>query len=130
MTDQLDEASRLAGLLGEIEELESSRTSLLKRVERVRSDLLAAGNRTMAMHASVELLCDHITDVLTAAEEFSMLEREMQEVEQSVEEAGRESAGIAFESESFQETLKDADEDLERLSAMLLERRVKPSRGH
>lgn len=130
MTNPPDEASRLAGLLGEIEAIESTRMSLLKRVERVRSSLLAAGERTMAMRASVELLCDHVTDVMTTAAEFSMLERELQEFELGVEQAGKESAGIAFESESFQETLKDADEDLERLSALLLERKVKPSRGH
>ena len=130
MTDQPDEASRLAGLLNEIEALENTRMSLLKRVERVRSNLLAAGDRTMAMRASVELLCDHVTDVMTTAAEFSMLEHELQELEIGVEQTGRESAGIAFESESFQETLKDADDDMERLSALLLERKVKPSRGH
>jgi len=130
MNDRSDEASRLARLLGEIDELEKSRIALLKRVERVRSSLLAAGDRTTAMRASVELLCDHITDLISEATEFAMLEHEIQESEQSLEEAGNESSGLAFESGSLQETLDETDQDLERLSSMLVERRGKPSRGH
>ena len=130
MADRPDEASRLARLLGEIEDLEKSRTALLKRVERARSSLLEAGDRTAAIRASVDLLCDHITDVVTAAAELSMLESEIQEVEQGLEEVGKESSGLAFETGSLQETLDEADQELERLSSILVERRGKHSRGH
>lgn len=130
MTDRPDEASRLARLLRDIEELEKTRTALLQRVERSRSSLLVAGNRTAAIRASVDLLCDHITDVVTAAVEMSMLEHEIQEADRGLEEVGRRASGLAFESDSLQETLDEADEELERLSSVLVERRGKHSKGH
>lgn len=130
MNQRPNEEERLSRLLGELEELERTRAALLKRVEVVRSVLLAAGNRTGTIRASAELLCDHISDTEAAAEELSMLEREMHEVEQDVEQLGREAAGMAFEADSLKETLDEADEELERLSAILIERRGKPSRGH
>lgn len=130
MTDRPDEASRLARLLRDIEELEKTRTALLQRIERSRSSLLVAGNRAAAIRASVDLLCDHITDVVTAAAEMSMLEHEIQEADRSLEEIRREASGLAFESDSLQETLDEADEELERLSSILVERRGKHSKGH
>ncbi len=119
MTDRPDEASRLARLLRDIEELEKTRTALLQRVERTRSSLVVAGNRT-----------DHITDVVASAAEMSMLEHDIQAADRGVEEVRRESSGLAFESESLQETLDEADEELERLSSILVERRGKHSKGH
>jgi len=130
MTDRPDEASRLARLLRDIEELEKTRTALLQRVERSRSSLLVARNRTAAIRASVDLLCDHISDVVTAAAEMSMLEHEIQEADRGLEEVRREAPGLAFESDSLQETLDEADEELERLSSVLVERRGKHSKGH
>lgn len=130
MTDRADEASRLARLLRDIEELEKTRSALLQRVERMRTGLVAAGNRTVAIRASVDLLCDHISDVVTEAAEMSMLELEIQEADRSLEEVRREASGLAFESDSLQETLDEADEELERLSSILIERRVKHSKGH
>ena len=130
MNERPNEEESLARLLGELEELERTRAALLKRVDAVRSVLLAAGNRNGTIRASVELLCEHISDTETAAEEISMLEREMRDVEQDVEQLGREPAGMAFEADSLKDTLDEADEELERLSAILIERRSKPSRGH
>ncbi len=130
MTDRTDEASRLGALLGEIERLEQTRTALLKRVESAQSSLFDAGHRTAAMHASVDLLCDHLSDAVTAAEELSMLEREIREVERGLEHIGADASGLVFETESLQETLSEADEELERLSLILIERKGKHSRGH
>jgi len=130
MSDRPDEASRLARLLRDIEELEKTRTALLQRVERTRSGLVVAGNRTAAIRASVDLLCDHITDVVSSSAEMSMLEHDIQASDRGVEEIQRESSGLAFESESLQETLDEADEELERLSSILVERRGKHSKGH
>ena len=95
MTDRPDEASRLARLLRDIEELEKTRAALLQRIEISRSSLLAAGNRTAAIRASVDLLCDHITDVVTAATDLSMLDHEIQETDQGLEEARRDVSGLA-----------------------------------
>jgi len=130
MTDRLDEASRLARLLSDIEELEKTRSALLSRLESARARLLAAGNRTAAIRASVDLLCDHITEVAAAATDLSIVDQEMHDVEQGVNEALREASGLGFETDSLQETLDETDEELERLSSILVERRGKHSRGH
>ena len=130
MTDRPDEASRLARLLRDIEELEKARTVLLQRVELSRARLLEAGNRAAAIRASVDLLCDHISDVVTSEDEISMLENEIRESDRSLEEVRREASGLVFEAESFQETLDEADEEFERLSSILVGRRNKNTKGH
>ena len=130
MTDRPDEASRLARLLRDIEELEKARTVLLRRVELSRARLLEAGNRTAAIRASVDLLCDHISDVVTSEDEISMLENEIRESDRSLEEVRREASGLVFEAESFQETLDEVDEEFERLSSILVGRRNKNTKGH
>jgi chromosome segregation ATPase len=130
MTDRPDEASKLALLLREIEELEKTRSALLERVEKTRSDLIAAGNRTAAIRASVDLFCDHITDVATAAAELSMLEQEIQTADRGLDEARKDVSGSEFESDSLRETLDEADDELERLSSIFVERKVKHPKGH
>lgn len=130
MTNRPDEASRLARLLRDIEELEKTRTALLQRVEGLRSALLASGNRTATIRASVDLLCDHLTDVATTAAELSMLEQEIQTADHTLEEAQRDASAFVFESDSLQETLDEAADELERLSSILTERRGKYSKGH
>ena len=130
MNDGLDEASRLSRLLRDIEELEKTRTALLQRVERSRTTLFKAGNRTSAIRASVDLLCDHISDVVNAAAEISMLENEIQETDRNLDEVRREALGLGLETDSLQETIDEADEELERLSSILVERRGKHSKGH
>jgi hypothetical protein len=105
MSDRPDEASRLARLLRDIEELEKVRTTLLQRVELSRARLLEAGNRTAAIRASVDLLCDHISDVVTSEDEIAMIENEIRESDRSLEEVRREASGLVFESDGFQETL-------------------------
>ncbi|HSQ20624.1 MAG TPA: hypothetical protein VLR92_09635 [Blastocatellia bacterium] len=130
MTNRPDEASSLARLLRDIEELEKTRTALLQRVEGLRSALVAAGNRTATIRASVDLLCDHLTDVATTAAELSMLEQEIQTADHTLEEARRHASAFVFESDSLQETLDEAADELERLSSILTERRGKYSKGH
>jgi hypothetical protein len=134
------EGLRLARLLGEIDELESIRAALLERAERLRVKLLQAGDRSVGMRASVQLLCDHVSDAITEAAEIEALEQEMigaeqleQEMlgaEQEVGRIGRESSGLEFELTSWQESLDDAEQDLEQLSSILIERKLKHSRGH
>jgi chromosome segregation ATPase len=130
MADRSDEASRLARLLRDIEELEKTRAGLLERVERARSVLRAAGDRTGTIRASVDLLCDHLTDVAATAAELSILEQEIQTADQVVSEVKRETGSLEFEADSLQETLDEAEDELERLSSILVERRVKHPKGH
>src|SRR5436853_6657704 len=105
MNERANDEESLAELLGEIEELERTRAALLKRVENARAILQTAGNRTSTIRASAELLCDHLSDSMAAAEEIAMLEREIHEVEKDVEQFGREAAGMTFAAESLRETL-------------------------
>jgi len=130
MTDGPDEASKLARLLRDIDELEKTRTALLERVEKTRSDLIAAGNRTAAIRASVDLFCDHLTDMATADAELSLLDQEVKTVDRGIDEARKNAAGNEFESESLHETLDESDDELERLSSILVDRRGKHPKGH
>lgn len=130
MTDRPDEASKLARLLRDVEELEKTRSSLLERVEKTRAELIAAGNRTASIRASVDLFCDHITDVATAAAELSVLEQEIQTADCGLEEARKEASGSEFEADSLRETLDEADEELERLSSIFVDRKAKHPKGH
>lgn len=103
---------------------------MLARVERLREKLLAAGNRTTAMRASVDLLCDHISEMEASEMEGSMFELDIPEVQQNLEEAVADASGLGFEAESLHETLNETDHDLERLASILVERRGKHTRGH
>ena len=103
---------------------------MLARVERLREKLLAAADRTTAMRASVDLLCDHISEMEASEMEGSMFELDIPEVQQNLEEAVAEASGLGFEAESLHETLNETDHDLERLASMLVERRGKHTRGH
>jgi hypothetical protein len=99
-------------------------------VEKTRSDLIAAGNRTASIRASVDLFCDHLTDVATAAAELSLIEQDIQTTDRGLEEARKEASGSEFESDSLRETLDEADDELERLSSIFVDRKVKHPKGH
>ncbi len=124
------EELRLDRLLGELDELDNVRAVLLERAERLRLRLLEAGDRSVGIRASVQLLCDHISNAMTEAAEIEALEQEMRGVERDVESIGRDSSGLAFESDSLQSTLEDAEQEVERLSSILVERKAKHPRGH
>ena len=123
-------ARKLAELSREIDELENGRAALLKRIDRLRVELLSAGNRTTAMRASVDLLCEHITNVVTAMAELRAIEEEMRELGQGLVEDGQESSELSFEADSLLETLDEAEEQLERLSSIFIEGKIRQPRGH
>lgn len=122
-------AIRLAELSREIDELESSRAALLKRVESTRDELLAAGDRISAVRASVDLLCEHMADVVSI-DELRLIEDEIRDIGLGVDELGRESTRQSFESDSLRETLDEAEQELERLSEILVEGKARNPRGH
>ena len=123
-------AIRLAELSHEIDELESSRAALLKRVETLRTALLVAGNRTTSMRASVDLLCEHIAGVVTAMAELRALEEEVRDMDVEMATSSRDGVNLGFESDSLRDTLDEAEDEMERLSAILTEGRARRARGH
>jgi hypothetical protein len=131
MTDPLTAQStaiKLAELSHEIEELETSRLSVLQRLEKLQSLLIASGNRTTTARASVDFLTEHLTDIAIA--QVRLLEAEVREIASGLEGLSRESMGVAFESNSLEETFNDVEEEIEHLSMFVLEGKVKASRGH
>ena len=123
-------AMKLAELSREIDELENGRAALLDRLDRVRSSLVVAGNRTTAMRASVDLLCEHITNVVMAMAELHALEEEMRDIGGGLSETTQASSGLSFEVNSLLDSLDEAEEQLERLSSILIDGKVRPPRGH
>src|ERR1051325_7678408 len=90
-------AMKLAELSRDIDELETGRAALLERLDRVRSSLIAAGNRTTAMRASVDLLWEHVTNVVVAMGELRALEEEVRDINQGLSENTQASSKLAFE---------------------------------
>jgi hypothetical protein len=123
-------AMKLAELSRDIDELENGRAALLERLDRVRATLLVAGNRTTAMRASVDLLCEHITNVVMAMGELRALEEEMRDIGQGLSDNTQVSSGLAFEVSSLLDSLDEAEDQLERLSSILVDGKVRPPRGH
>ena len=123
-------AIRLAELSHEIDELESSRAALLKRVDALRNTLLTAGNRTTGMRASVDLLCEHIAGVVTAMAELRELEAEILDLGLEMTVNSRDAVNMVFEADSLGDTLDEAEEEMERLSAILADGKARQSRGH
>lgn len=131
MTDPLTAqmtAIKLAEIAHEIDELESNRLSILQRIEKLRSHILAAGNRTTSARASADFLTEHLTEIAIA--QVRLLEAEVREIASGLEHLGKESFSAAFESSSLDETFTDVEEEIERLSMMVLSGEAKTSRGH
>lgn len=123
-------AMRLAELSREIDELERGRVALLKRVETTRTALLSAGDRAAALRASVDLMCEHMTDVAISIDDINLLEDEIREMGTAADDLGRVSAGQNFETDSLTDTIDEAEQELERLSSILIEGKARNSRGH
>lgn len=123
-------AIRLAELSHEIDELESSRAALLKRVDALRNTLLTAGNRTTGMRASVDLLCEHIAGVVTAMAELRELEAEILDLGLEMTVNSRDAVNMVFEADSLGDTLDEAEDEMERLSSILADGKARHSRGH
>ena len=123
-------AIKLAELSREIDDLERGRANLLERLNRARETLQMAGQRTARMRASVDLLCEHLRNIAMTMTELRAIEEEMNEIGMGLEENGKEATGLLFEAGSFKEALGETEDDLEHLSAFLIEGKSKRSRGH
>ncbi|HWP42132.1 MAG TPA: hypothetical protein VNO14_02775 [Blastocatellia bacterium] len=123
-------AIRLAELSREIEELEAGRAGLLNRVDRLRAELVRTGERTTSLRASADLLIEHLTSVMASMAELRALEAEMRELNLGLGSAEKESSAMMFEVDSLNDTVAEAEEELDRISEILLEGKIRGSRGH
>ncbi|MEW6130977.1 MAG: hypothetical protein AB1757_28360 [Acidobacteriota bacterium] len=121
-------AIKLAELTQEIEELENHRQSILQRLDGVRLLLQNAGNRTTKLRASVDLLSEHLTELAFA--EVIKLEDEIRKIGLAINKNDRDASLISFETESFEESMNDAEEDFERLAQFMIEGKPRFTRGH
>ena len=123
-------AIRLAELSREIDELEKGRAALLARVVELRGRLESSGHRTGAMRASVDLLCEHISNVTTVMAELQVIEEELRTVSGALEDDGKSVAGVVFEADGLQDALDEAENELERISTILINGKSRSPRGH
>ena len=123
-------AIRLAELSREIDELEKGRAALLRRVIALRDKLQDSGHRTAAMRASVDLLCEHISNVTTVMAELQVIEEELRTVSGALEEDSKVAAGVVFEADGLQDALDEAENELERISTILINGKSRSPRGH
>ena len=49
---------------------------------------------------------------------------------EGLEGVGKETSALLFESDGLQDTIDEADDELDRLSAILIEGKIKHPRGH
>ena len=54
----------------------------------------------------------------------------MRELGEGLEGVGKEASALLFESDGLEETIDEADEELDKLSAILIEGKIKHPRGH
>jgi hypothetical protein len=123
-------AMRLAEISREIDELEKGRIALLKRVENTRAALLSAGDRAAAVRATVDLMCEHVTDAVVSIDDILLIEDEMQEIGPGVDDLSKVSMGQSFEADSLTETLDEAEHEIEQLSSILVDGKARTRRGH
>jgi len=82
------------------------------------------------MRASVDLLCEHITGVVTAMTELRELEAEIRDLGLETTISSREAVNLVFEADSLHDTLDEAEEEMERLSMILTDGKARKARGH
>ncbi|PYP88947.1 MAG: hypothetical protein DMF61_04395 [Blastocatellia bacterium AA13] len=121
---------RLAELSAEIDELESGRSSLIKRIEDARTGLQEAGGRAAEIRASIAMVKEHLAENAYAAAELRAIRQEVLELEQSITEVSADSLGLLFEADGLQDSIGEAEEEMNTLLTILIEGSGKKPRGH
>jgi chromosome segregation ATPase len=125
-----DAAAGLVDLSNEIDDLDAARLALSKRLDRARSFLNTAGDRTALLRGSAGLLRSHLADNAEIAADLNAIREEMRQLGRSITEVTAESLGMLFEAEGFQESLAEAEEEMERLISILVGGKPRDCRGH
>ena len=123
-------AIRLADLSHEVDELESGRADLIRRIEAVHAGLQQAGGRTSEIRASIAMVKDHLAERAAAAAELRIIRQEVFELEQSITEVSAESLGLLFDADGHQDSLSEAEEEMSALLTILIEGSARKPRGH
>jgi hypothetical protein len=114
----------------EVEELETGRTGLLKRIEQARAGLVTAGERTARLRAAVGILREHLASNAATASNLRAIRDEMMAIGQSMGDLSAETLGMLFEADGLRESLVEAEDEMERLLEILVEGKPRFSRGH
>ena len=123
-------AIRLAEVSNDVDELELGRAALIRRIEAVHTGLRQAGGRIAEIRASIVMVKDHLEENAMAAAELRAIRQEVLELEQSFTEVSAESLGLLFEADGLQDSLGEAEEEMNTLLTILIEGSGKKLRGH
>ena len=83
--------------------------------------MLRVGGRTAEIRASIAMVKDHLVDNATAAAELRAIRQEVLELEQSITEVSAESLVLLFEADGLQDSLGEAEEEMNTLLTILVE---------
>jgi uncharacterized coiled-coil DUF342 family protein len=123
-------ANHLVDLTREVDELEAGRASLLDRVEKARAYLLEAGQRTASVRAVTSMLREHMTNTVVAAADLRAMTEEVRELSTNITEVTAETLGLLFEADGLRDSIGEAEDEMERLLAILIDGKAKDIRGH
>ena len=123
-------AIRLGEMSREIDDLEKGRIALLTRLDQLRARLHDDGQRTGAARASVELLCEHLSNVSNVMADLQALEDELRAARRGMEDEARIALNLAFETDGLEDALDELEMDLEKTSTVLINGKTRTPRGH
>ena len=123
-------ANDLVRLSHDVDELEAGRASLLARLDRARANLVAAGDRTLSVRAAADMLRDHLRSNAIAAADLRAISEEVRQLGQAMTEVTAETLGMIFEADGLKDSLGEAEEEMERLLAILVEGKGRHAKGH
>jgi SMC interacting uncharacterized protein involved in chromosome segregation len=123
-------ASDLVKLSHEVDELEAGRASLLQRLDKARANLIEAGERTVSVRAVADMLRDHMRSSAIAAADLRAVNEEVRELGHTMTEVTAETLGMIFEADGLRDSLGEAEEEMERLLAILVTGKGRDAKGH
>jgi chromosome segregation ATPase len=130
-SDKMQEAAtNLVKLSREVDEIEAGRASLLKRLDNARADLVRAGDQTVQIRLAAGMLTEHLKSRSIAAADLRAINEEVRQLGQAMTEVTAETLGMLFEADGVMDSLGEAEEEMERLLAILVEGKGLDPKGH
>lgn len=125
-----DAVGDLVDLSREVDQIEAGRESLLKRLDKARADLVKAGDRALSVRVAAGMLREHMRSSAVAAADLRAISEEVRELGQSMTEVTAETLGMLFEADGLRDSIGEAEEEMERLMAILVEGKGRGPKGH